>query len=759
MSAVNRMALKLLPLDPKDHGTQRCRIGPEIFSYLKAKIGAPLRITLHGFGDCLCTAWPRKDLCDGYIQLDFKCTNIGLTKLALKSQTIDATQISIMMCNKLRKVTVRVIITNLKAKQDTPDIILQETVKDLLKNVYFSVNHVVSVTSTGTPILYIEILATDPLTVDAGYITSKTSVCIKEIIMIEQYEHLSAKEPLEMSVAGMDDLRTSLKELIALPLQYPKTFTKLGLSCPRGILLVGPPGVGKTLLVRAVTKDVGASLLTINGPAIHGARPGESEENLRRLFEQASQSYSGRPTVLFIDEIDSLCPKRGGSNNAPENRVVAQLLTLMDGIHSTTQMIIVGATNRPGALDSALRRPGRFDREVVIGTPTLTQRKAILEVLTAGMPTSSDVDLAKLAEMTTGYVGADLTALCREAAMQALQLSCLDSVNNMCMAHFYQSFKKIQPSSFRSSVGLTDCKCVLWEQIGGLDHVKLQLQQSIEWPMKFPQAFVRMGLTLPKGILLYGPPGCAKTTLVKAVATSCHCSFLSISGADLFSPYVGDSEKILAQVFRQARASAPAIVFLDEIDSILGSRSVGPAGHGVQERVLSVLLNELDGVGLKVTERRGNTQLLMEEHRKNEGDEELELQEICNRGVLIVAATNRPDVLDDALMRPGRLDRIIYIPPPDQKARLSILKIYTENTPTDSDVSLENLAALTNLFSGADLEILCKEAALLALQENGLEATSVKHEHYLKSLQFVKPSIQPKDLEIYERLFKKQHLT
>lgn len=309
---------------------------------------------------------------------------------------------------------------------------------------------------------------------------------------------------------------------------------------------------------------------------------------------------------------------------------------------------------------------------------------------------------------------------------------------------FLEAFKKIQPSSFRSVIGLMDIKPVGWEQIGGLEDVKLRLKQSVEWPLKFPQEFVRMGLTQPKGILLYGPPGCAKTTLVRALATSCHCSFVSVSGADLFSPFVGDSERVLSQVFRQARANTPAIVFLDEIDSFLGSRSISKTGCNVQERVLSVLLNELDGVGLKTIERRGSK------------SDQQEFEEVFNQNVMIVAATNRPDALDDALLRPGRLDKIIYIPPPNEKGRLSILKICTKNMPVGPDVSLENLAAETCFFSGADLGNLCREAALLALQENGLEATTVKQEHFLKSLTIVKPSLSQRHLTLYENLFQKQ---
>ncbi|CAH2274041.1 spermatogenesis-associated 5 1 [Pelobates cultripes] len=367
------------------------------------------------------------------------------------------------------------------------------------------------------------------------------------------------------------------------------------------------------------------------------------------------------------------------------------------------------------------------------------------------MPICDDVDVSCLADMTVGYVGADLYALCREAAMLAVLHYHQDCENDrISKVHFYEAFKKIRPSSARSSIGQVEFKPVYWEEIGGLDDLKVLLKQSIEWPLKYPDAFIRMGLTLPKGVLLYGPPGCAKTTLVKAVATSCHCSFLSVSGADLFSPYVGDSEKILAQVFRNARASTPAIVFLDEIDAIVGSRSSSGSGSGVQERILSVLLNELDGIGLKTTERRGTKVLL--EGTGNCQDDKLEFEEVINNSVMIVAATNRPDVLDDALMRPGRLDKLLYVPPPDKKARLSILKICTAKIPLDPDVCLEFLAAETPLFSGADLCNLCKEAALLSLHMNGLQATSVKLEHFQKSLQCVKPSLTANDLKVYEKL-------
>ncbi|NXV73785.1 SPA5L protein, partial [Atlantisia rogersi] len=620
-SAMEAAALKLLPLDPTDEGTQRCRVGPATLSFLGARIGAPLRISLPT-GCCLCTAWPRRDLADGYLQLDLTCRTAGVTAGDLRGLTLSVGQLELLAYRRLKKVTVKVVLKSSALKKSTPRVVLQETITELLRNIYISHRYVVSVApDLENPVVNIEILSLDPLNNEAGLITPQTSIKIKEVVTLEWYRHLS-EDTAKTSIAGLDDVAKSLKEMIDLPFRFPKTFKKLGLSVPSGVLLIGPPGVGKTLMVKAVAKEVGAYLFCISGPAFYGSRPGESEENLRRAFEKGREmSYEGS-TILFIDEVDSLCPRRGSSNNAPENRIVAQLLTLLDGIGNKGKMVVIASTNRPEALDPALRRPGRFDREVIIGTPTFTQRRSILQLLTSSMPISTDIDLVKLAEMTTGYVGADLTALCREAAMQAVFHSSLDSTDAVInMADFQEAFKKVQPSSFRSAVGLTECKPVTWEQIGGLEDVKLKLKQSIEWPMKFPQAFARMGLSHPKGILLYGPSGCAKTTLVRAAATSCHCSFLSVSGADLFSPYVGDSEKMLSQVFCQARANTPAIIFLDEIDAILGSRSHCKTGHGVSERVLSVLLNELDGIGLKVTERRGS-KLQLEGQCQEQSEEE-----------------------------------------------------------------------------------------------------------------------------------------
>lgn len=746
--------LKLLPVDTRDRGTQRCRLGPAAFRALGAHLGSVVKISLPDGGSCLCTAWPRRDGADGFVQLDPQCASQGSAAGPPGSRgSLSLSRIRLVPCPPLRRL---VVWPELRERVGAPWVpnpaAVLEAAHELLRNRPVSRGHVVAAPAgVPGPVAALHIVSGVPIPDPAGLVTPHTLISLSGVPPSETHP-----QP-EVPLGGLSEAADSLRELLRLPLRYPCTLAALGLAVPRGVLLAGPPGVGKTQLVRAVVRETGAELLAVSAPALQGARPGETEENVRRVFQRAQELARRGPTLLFLDEVDALCPRRGGAHQAPEGRVVAQVLTLLDGISGDREVVVVGATNRPDALDPALRRPGRFDREVVIGTPTLKQRKAILQVITSKMPISSQVDLSLLAEMTVGYVGADLTALCRDAALHALLHSEKNQDSPMIdETDFFEAFKKIQPSSFRSVIGLMDIKPVSWEQIGGLEDVKLKLKQSIEWPLKYPREFVRMGLTQPKGVLLYGPPGCAKTTLVRALATSCHCSFVSVSGADLFSPFVGDSEKLLSQVFRQARANTPAIVFLDEIDSILGSRSVSKTGCNVQERVLSVLLNELDGVGLKTIERRGSKSDQEGKYKELKKNEEVEFEEVFNRNVMIVAATNRPDVLDDALLRPGRLDKMIYIPPPDEKGRLSILKVCTKNMPVGPDVSLENLAAETCFFSGADLGNLCKEAALLALQEDGLEATTVKQEHFLKSLTTVKPSLSHKDLTLYKNLFQKQ---
>ncbi|XP_008274290.1 ATPase family gene 2 protein homolog B [Stegastes partitus] len=742
-------SLRLLSAAPSDRGSQRCRLGPGLMSALGLSLGSPLLVSVPG-GSCLCTAWPRADLAEGFLQMDPKCCSLSLISQLPAHLNLEPGQLTPVSCPKLKGVRITVVVQSVEFKKHTPPRLVHELVKDMLRGVYVHQGFVINLEDFDTDIRYVVIESINPDSDTIGYITSKTGVEISGIQTVRHYRS-QLQDQNTVALGGLDEVSASLREMLQLPLLYPNTLSALGVSCPRGVLLVGPPGVGKTLLVRRVVGEVGASLVVVRGPEVVGSRPGESEEKLRMVFERARSAAEEGPCVLFLDELDSLCPRRTGSS-APENRLVAQLLTLMDGMNQSDRFLIVGATNRPDSLDPALRRPGRFDREVIIGAPTLQQRKAILSVLCERMPVCPSVNLAELAQRTTGYVGADLSALCREAAMLAIRENSKDSGEQaMGMKHFLEALKSVRPSCLRSSLGRTELSPVTWEQIGGLDEVKLKLRQSIEWPMRYPEAFVRLGLSRPRGVLLYGPPGCAKTTLVKAAAASSHCAFLSVSGAELYSPYVGDSEKALAQLFRQARACTPCILFLDEIDSLIGSRSNSQTPNSVQTRLLSVLLNEMDGVGLKTLERRGTEKILQAEGaEESHPQEELDCQEVCNKDVMVVAATNRPDCLDSALLRPGRLDHIIYVPPPEQQARLAILKVCTKLMPVSSDVCLEELATNTELYSGADLENLCKEAALLALLDKNMEASTIEHTHFLRSLNKMSPSLTAQQINTYQ---------
>lgn len=556
-------------------------------------------------------------------------------------------------------------------------------------------------------------------------ITPKTKLVIHTKIIQEKAFRTSVTYE---DIGGLQEQIQRIREMIELPLRYPELFQKLGIEPPKGVLLYGPPGCGKTLLAKAVATEAEANFILINGPEIMNKYYGETEARLREIFRKAEEDA---PSIVFIDEIDAIAPKRSEVTGEVEKRVVAQLLALMDGLEARGQVIVIGATNRPNALDPALRRPGRFDREIEIGIPDKKGRREILQIHTRGMPLAEDVNIDRLAEMTRGYTGADLAALCREAAMKAIRRilpsidfneehispEILDSLV-VTMKDFLDAFKEITPTALREVE--IEIPNVRWEDVGGLDEVKQRLVEAVEWPLKYPEKFDKFGIKPPRGILLYGPPGCGKTLLAKAIATESEANFISIKGPEIFNKWVGESERAIREIFRKARQAAPCIVFFDEIESIIPRKDLVDDSSGVTNRVSSQFLSEMDGV------------------------EELS-------DVIVIGATNRPDLIDPAAMRPGRLDRLIYVPPPDEKARYAILKIYTRKMPLVPEVNLRELAARTEGYSGADLESLCREAALNSLRKS-IEADYVTREDFEEALKIVKPSISPQMVREYEKV-------
>merc|ERR1711871_1745918 len=469
-----------------------------------------------------------------------------------------------------------------------------------------------------------------------------------------------------------------IREMVELPLRHPQLFKNLGIKPPRGVLLYGPPGSGKTLIGRAVANETGANFYIINGPEIMSKMAGESESNLRKMFAQAEENS---PAIIFIDEIDSIAPKREKTNGEVEKRIVSQLLTLMDGINSRSQVVVIAATNRPNTIDPALRRFGRFDRELDIGVPDEIGRLEILQIHTRKMKLDEDVDLEKVSKGTHGYVGADLAQCCNEAALQ-----CIREKMDVTQRHFEFAMEQGNPSALREMT--VEVPNVTWADIGGLERVKAELRETIQYPLEYPEQFEKFGMSPSKGILFYGPPGCGKTLLAKAVATECQANFISIKGPELLTMWFGESEANVREVFEKARQAAPCVLFFDELDSIAKSRggSSGDVG-GAGDRVLNQLLTEMDGMNAKKT-------------------------------VFIIGATNRPDIIDSALLRPGRLDQLIYIPLPDDASRLNIFRANLRKSPLADDLDLDTLAKYTNGFSGADITEICQRACKYAIREN-----------------------------------------
>ena len=530
-------------------------------------------------------------------------------------------------------------------------------------------------------------------------------------------------------IGGLGDAVKKIREMVELPLRHPELFKRLGVEAPKGVLLHGPPGTGKTMLAKAVAGETSSNFISIGGPEIVSKFYGESEGKLREIFKEAEENA---PSIIFIDEIDSIAPKRDEVNGEEERRIVAQLLSLMDGLNSRGKVVVIGATNRPNSIDEALRRPGRFDREIEIGIPDRDGRLEILEIHTRGMPLADDVDLKWLADKTHGYAGADLSALTKEAAMAALRRVLPDVdleaeeiprevLNSILVTKddFKNALKDMQPSTMREV--LIEKPNVKWEDIGALEEAKQELKEAVEWPLKFGKVFEHMNAKPPKGILLYGPPGTGKTMLAKAVATESEANFIAVKGPEFLNKWVGESEKAVRETFRKARQASPCVIFMDEIDSIAPERGSGNGDSNVTERVISQMLTEMDG-----------------------------LESLNN--VVVIAATNRPDIMDPALLRPGRFDKSIYIGPPDKDSRRSIFGIHTKGRPLADDVDLDDLAERTDGCTGADIAAICNEAVMNAVRKlvasNGnptdedIAACKVDGEDFQKALDKFGPKVR-----------------
>ncbi|HEC72276.1 MAG TPA: AAA family ATPase [Thermoplasmatales archaeon] len=721
MNSKNDQLIKVKEAKARDTGRGIARVDPEIAEKLGITPGDA--IIINGKKKTACLAWPGypEERGTGTIRID------SITRKNAGVGIDDKVTIQKAIAGKADKVTLA----------PTEEIRLvggEEYLSQILEGRVITRGDLIELNVMGRKI---DLVVTKlSATGDVGIIQRDTEIILSDKPVKAELQKLPRISYED--IGGLKDEIKQVREMIELPLKHPELFEKMGIEPPKGVLMHGPPGTGKTLIAKAVANESNANFYTLSGPEIMSKYYGQSEENLRKIFEEAIENA---PSIIFIDEIDSIAPKREETHGDVERRVVAQLLAIMDGLEERGKVIVIGATNRVNALDPALRRPGRFDREIEIGIPDRKGRREILEIHTRGMPLADDVDLDKLADMTHGYSGADLEALCKEAAMRALRkiLPDIDLETEKIPAEilnkleatkedFYEAFKSMTPSAMREVV--IESPNVKWDDIGGLKEAKQELQEAVEWPMKYNEVFMHMDATPPKGILLYGPPGTGKTLLAKAVATESEANFISVKGPEFLSKWVGESEKAVRETFRKARQAAPCIIFFDEIDAIAPSRGGLSSDSHVTERIISQLLTELDGL------------------------EDL-------KDVTVIAATNRPDIIDTALLRPGRFDKLIYIKTPDEEARKEIFKIHLRKKPLAKDINIDELAKKTEGYTGADIAAVCNQAVMASIREyiqkhgkadkEKLKQLKIEKRHIETALEKVKP-ISKNDLDKYTKI-------
>ncbi|MHA1292772.1 MAG: CDC48 family AAA ATPase [Promethearchaeota archaeon] len=702
--------LRVQKAKKRDIGRNIIRIDPQIMEELNIQTGDV--IALKGKTESAGIAWPSypQDNGLGIVRIDSRLRKNTGTSI---DDTIEIKKVN-------AKIAQNIILAPASVKIRTNPR-FESFVKRKLNNYPITIDDIIFISIGISREISFKVINLRPKGV--CIIKQETALHISE--HVTDIEEKGANYVTYEDVGGLDREIQRVREMVELPLRHPSLFKRLGIDPPKGVLLRGPPGCGKTLLARAVANESEAHFISINGPEIMSKFYGESEKKLRKLFIEAEEKS---PSIIFIDEIDAIAPKRETVTGEVERRVVAQLLALMDGLHGRGRVIVIGATNRPNSLDPALRRPGRFDREIEIKVPNEKGRREIFQIHTRNMPLEKKFSLKEYSQITHGFVGADIEAVCREAAMSALRRY-LPKINleseiidpelleqiEVTKEDFNQALKEVLPSGIREV--FVEIPNVSWEQVGGLEITKQKLIEAVDWPISNPKIFKRMGISPPKGILLYGPPGCGKTLLARAVATESKANFISIKGPELLSKWVGESEKAIREVFRKAKMAAPCIIFFDEFDSIAPSRGRHSSDSGVSEKVLSQFLTELDGL----------------ESMKD---------------IVVIAATNRPDILDPALIRPGRIDRIVLVPAPDEKTRLEILRIYTKKMPLANNVKLEEINSMLEGFSGADIETFCREAAMIALREN-IRARKVSFEHFKEAKGDIHPTITPEIIKWY----------